>query len=108
MTASRNRVTGMEFRQALGEVIRTERLARKFTMRDLGGRSYVSIGHLSEVERGVKEASSAVIEGLANGLDLETYELILKTGYLMGDLDVPDTPKDLFAHDSIHKANARI
>lgn len=77
-------------------------------MRDLGGRSYVSIGHLSEVERGVKEASSAVIEGLANGLDLETYELILKTGYLMGDLDVPDTPKDLFAHDSIHKANARI
>lgn len=98
----------MEFRQALGEVIRTERLAKKFTMRDLGGRSYVSIGHLSEVERGVKEASSAVIEGLANGLDLETYELILKTGYLMGDLDVPDTPKDLFAHDSIHKANARI
>jgi len=101
-------VTGMEFRQALGEVIRTERLAKKFTMRDLCERSYVSLGHLSDVERGVKEASSGVLDGLANGLDLETYELILKTGYLMRYLDVPDTPKDLFAHDSIHKANARI
>ena len=97
----------MEFRQALGEVIRTERLAKKFTMRDLCQRSFVSLGHLSEVERGVKEASSGIIDGLANGLDLETYELILKTGYLMGDLGVPDTPKDLFSSDSI-RANARI
>lgn len=77
-------------------------------MRDLCKRSYVSLGHLSEVERGVKEASSGVIDGLANGLDLETYELILKTGYLMGDLDVPDTPKDLYPHDSRDKAIARI
>lgn len=90
-------MTGMIFRQALGEVIREQRLALGLTMREVSSNGYVSLGHLSDVERGVKEPSSDIIDSIANGLGIETYELIIKAGYRMGNLDVPDTPESLFS-----------
>ncbi len=90
-------MTGMKFRQALGEVIREQRLAKEMTLRDVSRNGYVSLGHLSDVERGAKEASSDLIGSIANGLGVETYELIIKAGYRMADLDVPDTPESLFS-----------
>ena len=94
-------MTGMNFRQALGEVIRTERHARGLTMRDISLNGYVSLGHLSEVERGVKEVSSEMLDGISTGMGVKTYDLILKAGYLMADLDVPDTPEQIFSFETI-------
>lgn len=100
MTASRNRVTGMTFHEILGEVIREQRQAKGLSLRDVSRNGFVSIGHLSDVERGYKEASSAFLEAVANGLGVELYELIIETGYRLSELKVPDTPESLFARQA--------
>lgn len=86
----------MEFRQALGEVIRTERQANGLQLRELASRAFISYSFLSEVERGIKEASSEVLDSIATGMRMKTYELILKTGYLMADFQIPDTSDEFF------------
>jgi transcriptional regulator with XRE-family HTH domain len=73
----------MLFQEALGEVIREERLAQGKTLRDLSSLGFVALGYLSEIERGQKSASSEIIEMLANGLGKPTYELIIEAGYRM-------------------------
>lgn len=99
-------ITGMNFREALGEVIRERRLANGVQLRELASSCPMSYSFLSEVERGVKEASSSVIDGIANGLGLAPYELILEAGYRMATGSVLDTRQlewqnqysDLVAH----------
>jgi transcriptional regulator with XRE-family HTH domain len=63
-------------------------------MRDVSQTGAVSIGHLSEIERGIKEASSSVIEGIAKALGVSTSYLVIEAGYLMGVSEVPDTIED--------------
>jgi transcriptional regulator with XRE-family HTH domain len=93
-TARPSRLTGMNFRHALGEVIREQRLAKGLTLRTVSANGYVSLGHLSDVERGQKEASSDCVEAIANGLGVNAYDLIIEAGYRMAG--VPDTPESLF------------
>ncbi len=97
----------MNFRQALGEVIREQRLASEMTLRDVSRNGYVSLGHLSEVERGENEVSSDCLDGIANGLGVETYELIIKAGYKMADLEIPETPESLFS-SQFEMGNSRL
>lgn len=87
----------MNFRQALGEVIREQRLAQERTLRSITDGGFIALGYLSEVERGQKDPSSEIIDSIANGLGIETYELIIKAGYKMADLEIPETPESLFA-----------
>lgn len=88
----------MKFYKALGEVIREERHARGLTLRDVSTTGYVSLGHLSDVERGHKEGSSSFLDGVSKAMGIETYELILKAGYRMADFQIPDTPQKLLQH----------
>lgn len=64
------------FRTALGHVIREERKDRGLTMREITG---VSIGHLSDVERGQKEVSSEVLQAIADGMQVPMWLLLDKT-----------------------------
>jgi transcriptional regulator with XRE-family HTH domain len=73
----------MRFREALGEVIREQRHAQGKPMRAITEKSYVSLGHLSEVERGHKELSSDLLEAVATALGMPTYELVLEAGFRM-------------------------
>lgn len=81
----------MLFQEALGEVIRDERLARKMTLRDLSGQGFIALGYLSEIERGQKCASSEVVEAVAHGLGKPAYELIIEAGYRMALDTIPQT-----------------
>jgi transcriptional regulator with XRE-family HTH domain len=97
-------MTGMDFRRALGEVVREQRLANGLQLRDLAERGFLSYSFLSEVERGLKEASSIMIDRIADGLGVKPYDLIIEAGYRMAGDDlaqVPDTPESLFEKDSI-------
>jgi len=85
----------MRYRVALGEVIREERLAQERTQRHLSGKGIISIGFLSEVERGTKEISSELLEGVAFGLGLEAYELVIRAGLKMSGQTIPDTAQEL-------------
>lgn len=85
----------MLFRDALGEVLREERLAKGMTLRQASVKGCMALGYLSEVERGQKELSSEPLRSLANGLGIPVHELIFKTGLRMAGLDVPDTAEGL-------------
>jgi transcriptional regulator with XRE-family HTH domain len=85
----------MLFRHALGEVIKARRTEQRLTLRQVSGTARVALGYLSEVERGHKEISSELLDGIANGLGVETGELILQTGLKMNGVEIPDTAETL-------------
>ena len=66
----------MELRYAIGGALRELRLERNMTLRDVSSKSYIALGHLSEVERGVKNPSTETLEWIAKGLSLTTVQLI--------------------------------
>ncbi len=55
-------------RHLLGEVLREERILQGRTLRDVSKHAMVSLGYLSEVERGVKEASSECLAAICSAL----------------------------------------
>jgi len=57
-------------RHELGEVLRERRQEQGRTLRDVAGAGAVSLGYLSEVERGVKEASSELLAAICDSLDI--------------------------------------
>jgi transcriptional regulator with XRE-family HTH domain len=66
----------MKLKTAIGGTLRDIRLRKHLTMRDLSNKSFVSLGHLSEIERGIKSASPEMLESIALGLSMTTAELI--------------------------------
>src|SRR3712207_5922409 len=57
-------------RRSLGEALRRERLAQHRTLREVSSAARVSLGYLSEVERGQKEASSELLAAICEALDV--------------------------------------
>ena len=57
-------------REMLGESLREERVAQARTLREVSKAARVSLGYLSEVERGQKEASSELLASICAALDL--------------------------------------
>ena len=57
-------------RQEIGDVLRTHRLRRGQTLRQVAARASVALGYLSEVERGQKEASSELLNAICTALGL--------------------------------------
>ncbi|MDO5626684.1 MAG: helix-turn-helix transcriptional regulator [Mobilicoccus sp.] len=60
----------MLLRHHVGDVIRGARKHQGRTLRDVSGAARVSLGYLSEVERGEKEASSELLAAICEALDL--------------------------------------
>ena len=58
------------FRRMLGDVLRNERMDRGLTLRQVSKEARVSLGYISEVERGQKEASSELLASLCSALDV--------------------------------------
>lgn len=63
-------------REAIGSSLRRVRTARRRTLRDVSRRARVSLGYLSEVERGRKEASSELLAAICEALDVALPELL--------------------------------
>lgn len=58
-------------REVMGEVLRIERNRQRRTLREVSARAGTSLGYISELERGVKEPSSEMIEAVCGALFLE-------------------------------------
>ncbi|MEZ5094294.1 helix-turn-helix domain-containing protein [Nocardioides sp.] len=58
------------FRQLLGDVLRSRRMHRGLTLREVSAEARVSLGYISEIERGQKEASSELLASLCGALDV--------------------------------------
>jgi transcriptional regulator with XRE-family HTH domain len=65
-------------RTQLGNSLRSHRLRQRRTLRDVSGAARVSLGYLSEVERGQKEASSELLASICDALELELADLLLE------------------------------
>ena len=63
-------------REAIGEVFRTARHHRSERISDVARRANVSPQYLSEVERGVKDPSSEIVESISTALDLPVSDVL--------------------------------
>lgn len=66
----------MLLRRMLGAVLRRTRLHQGRTLRDVSADARVSLGYLSEVERGQKEASSELLVAICTALDVPQSEVL--------------------------------
>ncbi|HEY6932217.1 MAG TPA: helix-turn-helix transcriptional regulator [Marmoricola sp.] len=64
------------FRESLGDVLRGERMRRGMTLRELSAAARVSLGYISEIERGQKEASSELLGALCEALDVPLSDVL--------------------------------
>src|SRR3569833_127133 len=74
-------------RRLIGDALRRERLAQQRTLREVSGAARGSLGYLSEVERGQKEASSELLASICQALDLPLGELLHKVAADVSALD---------------------
>jgi transcriptional regulator with XRE-family HTH domain len=64
------------FRRILGDVLRAQRMRRGMTLREVSAEARVSLGYISEIERGQKEASSELLASLCSALDVALSEVL--------------------------------
>ena len=63
-------------RELLGETLREERMEQGRTLREVSEKAGVSLGYLSEVERGQKEASSELLSSISDALGVSTAQML--------------------------------
>ncbi|MBN6037918.1 helix-turn-helix domain-containing protein [Amycolatopsis sp. 195334CR] len=74
-------------REAIGDRLRHARTNQRRTLRDISRAAKVSLGYLSEVERGQKEASSELLASICEALELPLSELLHKVAADVSALD---------------------
>lgn len=71
------------FRRLLGDVLRAQRMRRGMTLREVSAGARVSLGYISEIERGQKEASSELLASLCSALDLPLSSVLREVSDLV-------------------------
>ncbi|WP_433407690.1 helix-turn-helix domain-containing protein [Saccharomonospora azurea] len=77
-------------REAIGDRLRHARTTKRRTLRDISRAARVSLGYLSEVERGQKEASSELLASICEALELPLSELLHNVAADVSALDRVD------------------
>jgi XRE family transcriptional regulator, stress-response regulator len=67
-------------REVIGDVLRRARISQRRTLREVSDAARVSLGYLSEVERGRKEASSELLTAICDALQVPLSELLIDAG----------------------------
>lgn len=70
-------------REVIGDVLRRARTAQGRTLREVSDSARVSLGYLSEVERGRKEASSELLSAICGALDVPLSRVLTDAGEKM-------------------------
>lgn len=70
-------------REALGDSLRRARTAQSRTLREVSGSARVSLGYLSEVERGRKEASSELLAAICDALDVPLSQVFVDVSHAL-------------------------
>jgi transcriptional regulator with XRE-family HTH domain len=63
-------------RRLLGDTLRRTRQRQQRTLREVSSAARVSLGYLSEVERGQKEASSELLSAICDALDVRLADVL--------------------------------
>jgi transcriptional regulator with XRE-family HTH domain len=70
-------------REVIGDVLRRVRTSQGRTLREVSDSARVSLGYLSEVERGRKEPSSELLNAICDALEVPLSEVLLGAGERM-------------------------
>ena len=70
-------------REVIGDVLRNARTEQGRTLREVSDAARVSLGYLSEVERGRKEASSELLGSICDALDVPLSQVLADAGESM-------------------------
>ncbi|MGV8965399.1 MAG: helix-turn-helix domain-containing protein [Cellulomonas sp.] len=88
-------------RREIGDVLRDARQRQGRTLREVSSAARVSLGYLSEVERGQKEASSELLGSICGALDVPLSIVLREVSERIAvaeGLSIPDTvPVELAA-----------
>jgi transcriptional regulator with XRE-family HTH domain len=72
-------------REVIGDVLRRVRIEQGRTLREVSDDARVSLGYLSEVERGRKEASSELLSAICGALEVPLSRVLTVAGESMAD-----------------------
>jgi transcriptional regulator with XRE-family HTH domain len=67
-------------REVVGDVLRRARTSQGRTLREVSDSARVSLGYLSEVERGRKEPSSELLNAICDALEVSLSEVLIGAG----------------------------
>jgi transcriptional regulator with XRE-family HTH domain len=76
-------------RTHIGSTLRQARISQGRTLRDVAKAARVSLGYLSEVERGQKEASSELLNSICQALELSLFEVISDVSIAIHTTEAP-------------------
>jgi transcriptional regulator with XRE-family HTH domain len=79
-------------RQLLGDVLRQLRLRQGRTLREVSAAARVSLGYLSEVERGQKEASSELLAAICRALGVPLSHVLREVSDLLALAELQAEP----------------
>ncbi|OZD09329.1 transcriptional regulator [Rhodococcus sp. 06-235-1A] len=75
-------------REALGDSLRRTRVAQSRTLREVSNTARVSLGYLSEVERGRKEASSELLAAICDALAVPLADVMSDVSVTLSDASI--------------------
>ena len=87
-------------REVIGDVLRRARVEQGRTLREVSDSARVSLGYLSEVERGRKEASSELLSAICGALAVPLSRVLTEAG---DDLAIEESRAA--AHEPARAAN---
>lgn len=82
-------------REELGDVLRDARRSQGHTLRDISAKASVSLGYLSEIERGEKEASSELIASICTALEMPLSLVFTEIAHRAGRAERASAPVSL-------------
>jgi hypothetical protein len=82
-------------RRELGDVLREQRQTQGRTLREVSAAASVSLGYLSEVERGEKEASSELLASICGALHLPLSEVLGQVSERVAETEALTAPVSL-------------
>ena len=88
-------------RTLLGSALRETRLSQQRTLREVSGAARVSLGYLSEVERGQKEASSELLASICRALGVRLSDVLREVSETLSDLEPQPVPVLAPADDAV-------
>jgi len=87
-------------REVIGDVLRRARTEQGRTLREVSDSARVSLGYLSEVERGRKEASSELLTAICGALDVPLSQVLAEAGEELAREERSSVPAEAAAADA--------
>jgi XRE family transcriptional regulator, stress-response regulator len=79
-------------RRVIGDALRARRQSQHRTLREVSTAANVSLGYLSEIERGQKEASSELLAAICDALGAQLSELLREVSHTVAATERATSP----------------